>query len=277
MKLLFKQRVKIGRISYINVDPIYYGLENHSQLRNCQLISKPPSVLNKMLAKGELDISPVSSSAYAKNQNNWMILPDLSVSCFGNVLSVLFVSMCDIKELSGEKVVIDDESKTAADLLKLFLYSQDVKPVFVRKKVKIHSDVKEKAALVIGDAALISGWNNNFKYVYDLGDLWQEMTNLPFVFALWVADKSFAKKSPEIVSEITDAFYLSRQQGIKNIDTIISCASKKIGISNKQCKRYFSKLDFNLGRWHIKGLDIFFDKLWKDNFVNKKVTLNFFP
>ena len=124
------KNIKIGKIDYINVEPIYFKIKN----KKYNIISRPPSELNKMLEKKKIQISAISSSAYARNFEKWIILPDLSVSCFGNVLSVIFVSKIRVDKLNKKKIIISNESQTAFDLLKMFLFSKNIKPIFVQKK-----------------------------------------------------------------------------------------------------------------------------------------------
>jgi chorismate dehydratase len=274
-----KKDIKIGRIAYVNVDPVYFNFNIEKKI-DCSIIAKPPSHLNQMLADKKLDISPVSSAAYAKNYDKWLLLPDLSVSCFGNVMSVLFVSRLKIDELDGRKVIISDESRTAADLIRIFFYSQNIKPIFVNKKIKdpFYKPFykQDNAAVIIGDAALRFKWSEHFKYVWDLGDLWQHMTDMPFVFALWAVRKSFAEKNKKIVSSVIKEFHMSKRAGLKNIDSIIQISSAKLGISVDKCRKYFNGLNFDLKESQLNGLKTFFDGLYQHRIINKKAALTFF-
>jgi chorismate dehydratase len=65
--------------------------------------------------------------------------------------------------------------------------------------------------LIIGDRALMN--YNRYKYVYDLGLGWKEMTGLPFVFAVWVSLKKISS------SQVND-FGESLRIGITNIDIV---------------------------------------------------------
>ncbi|MCJ7615631.1 MAG: hypothetical protein MUO43_03740, partial [Desulfobacterales bacterium] len=53
--------VNLGRIVYMNVAPVYYGIDNGLKPDWLKIVSAPPSTLNEMMEKEELDISPVSS------------------------------------------------------------------------------------------------------------------------------------------------------------------------------------------------------------------------
>ncbi len=270
------RNIKVGRIDYINVDPLYFNFNIKKEIK-CDIIAKPPSSLNKMLAEGELDISPVSSAAYARNADNWLILPNLCVSCFGDVMSVIFASDVPIEKLEGKEVWVSDESRTAADLIKIFFYSQKINPVFTKKKIKeINDSNNRNASVIIGDAALKFDWHKRFKYVWDLGDLWQHMTDLPFVFALWAARKDFADKNGEVLSRIIKEFYISKEKGLKNIDVIIEESALKLYITFDKCREYFKCLNFDLKEKQIRGLEIFFNGLYEYGILGKKVPLNFF-
>ncbi|MBW1835267.1 MAG: menaquinone biosynthesis protein [Deltaproteobacteria bacterium] len=223
--------VNLGRISYINVAPVYYGLDNGLKPDWLNIVSAPPSILNNMMAKNELDISPVSSVAYAKNQDEWLLLPNLSIACFGRVMSVILVSKKPFEKLTDNKVIITDKSAAAAELLKLLFSIKKVKPVFETMPIQCPDEIKKSAdaALIIGDKALKEKWELHFDHVFDLGQMWLELTDLPFVFALWAVRKSFADKKPDTVSSIIKLFDISKEQGKKNLEDIANKASEILG------------------------------------------------
>ena len=86
-----RRPIRIGRISYVNVDPIYYGLDRLEGAQNIDIISAPPAELNALMASNQLDISAVSSVAYARHQDDWLLIPGLAIACRENVMSVLLV------------------------------------------------------------------------------------------------------------------------------------------------------------------------------------------
>jgi len=273
-----KSIAAVGRISYMNVAPVYYGLDNGLKPSWLKLVNGPPAVLNQMMAKGDLDISPVSSAAYARHQDEWLLLPDLSISCFGNVLSVLLVSRYPFDALDNKKVLLTDESATSADLLKLLFASKNIRPVFETARIKTLADFHEKAgaALVIGDPALASHWDRHVDHVWDLGDMWHSLTNLPFVFALWAVRKSFAEKRPDVVSSVIHCFAVSKNEGKLNIDKIAKSASQRLGLGMETSGKYYDLLHYDLGTFQIKGLEAFFEGLYREKIISEKVDLSFF-
>lgn len=270
--------VNVGRISYINVAPIYYGLDNCIKPTWLQIVSAPPSVLNSMMAKGNLDISPVSTVAYAKNQKKWLLLPDLSIACFGKVMSVILASKYPFDKLNNKKVTLTDESATAAQLVKLLFSLKGVKPFYETGTVRNLKDIKNNAhtVLVTGDAALKEKWSNYYDYVWDLGDMWKSLTHSPFVFAIWAVRRSFAEKRPELVSMMADIFRVSKENGCQNIKRIAESASEKLGLSTDAARKYYSDLSYDLSPLQITGLNTFFRSLFNEKLLSSKVILSFF-
>ena len=269
--------VKIGRISYINVAPIYYGLDKGLKPAWLKMVTAPPSVLNSMMANGDIDISPVSSVAYAQHQDKWLLLPDLSIACSGDVMSVILVSRYPFDKLNNKRVILIDESATAVELLKLFFIIKKAKPIFGTGVIQHPCDIPKNAdaALIIGDAALKEKWSDHYDYIYDMGNMWMELTGLPFVFAVWTVQKSFAHKRPDALSAIIKLFRISKKEGGRHLGQISASASSKLGISLDMSEKYYDKLCCNLGPMQIKGLESFFSSLYREKILSEKVSLSF--
>jgi len=263
-KSTIQKRLRLGRIQYMNVTPIYYGLDmrDHGAY---QITSAPPATLNRMLTMGQLDISPVSSIAYAKNQKQWTLIPDLSISSFGKVMSVKIVSKFSLDNLNGKHIILTNESETASALLKLLLKKKCIGAHFSTQSV-ISPDCtyKADAALVIGDIALKYHWEKLFPYVYDLGELWHKQTNLPFVFGVWAVRKQYACENPEKVQQLTQQFHQSKQSGLANISSISRMAAHNLSLDIHTCNSYYQCLNYDLKDMHIKGLQFFCDGMGID-------------
>ncbi len=270
--------VRIGRIRYINTDPVYYGFDRHGLPRGVRMISRPPAELNRMMAAGGLDVSPVSSAAYAENFKDWLILPNLSVSCFGKVMSVILVSRHPFQQLDGKTVLLTDDSAAAADLVRLIFALSRIRPVFKKGKIKSPLDLMEsaQAALVIGDAALAYDWEGWFPYVWDLGGMWHDMTGLPFVFALWTVRRSFAEQYPETASWVLDLLYASKHEGLTHMGSIVDKSAERVGISRQRCRRYYSHLEYRLKAPQYRGLIAFFEGLHAVGLIAQKPEICFF-
>ncbi|MFH2065304.1 MAG: menaquinone biosynthesis protein [Pseudomonadota bacterium] len=272
--------IRVGRIGYINVAPVYYGLEQAGTPSRIRLISQPPAVLNRMMAQGMIDISPVSSAAFARNHHDWSLLPNLSISAFGKVMSVLLVSNHPLKDLENRKILLSDESASAADMLKLVLSWKKIFPQFETGTVRPDNRSaweNHDAVLVIGNSALTGGWESRFPYIYDLGELWKQETGLPFVFAVWAVRKAFARRYPKVVADIAGHFERSKQLGRMNMAEIRKAASRQLNLDPDVCRTYFEKLQYGLGHFELQGLKTFYQGLYAENIISDPVKLSFFP
>ena len=272
--------VRVGRISYMNVAPVYHGLDNGLRPGWMTLVSGPPARLNALLADPDtgLEISPVSSAAYAGHADDWALLPDLSISCRGPVMSVLLVSRRPMESLDGARVILTEESAAAAALLRLLFADGGVSPRFATGRVRSPDDLPDaaEAALVIGDAALREPWGDGFEWVYDLGDLWWQRTGLPFVFAVWAVRRDFADAHPYRVAAVRERFDASRRQGARRMDRIIGMAAGRLGLPRRTCRAYYRRLLYDLEADQIAGLQAFFDGLHRHGLLDRRVIPSFF-
>lgn len=270
--------VRLGRISFINVDPVYYGIEHGSIPGEIRLVRAPPAELNRRMASGMLDISAVSSAAYGNHHKEWLLLPGLSVACRGDVLSVLLVSRVSLEQLDCRRVLFSDESATAAALTRLLFAYKNISPELVTTRVSdpSHVGADAAAALVIGDASLRHNWRKDFNFVWDLGDLWARHAGLPFVFAVWAVRREFASAYPETVSRTINALSESKRIGLRHLDAVIQSGSEKLNIDIAITRRYFENFCFDFNNQEKAGLQTFFYDLHLTGILPEEVRLSFF-
>jgi chorismate dehydratase len=270
--------ITLGRIQYMNVAPVYHGLDNGLKPDWVRIVDGTPSMLNRRMSRGELDISPVSSAAYAAEPGKWVLLPDLSIACHGPVMSVLLASKHPMEALDGKRVMITDESATAAALLKLILHEKGIRPNYEVRS--IDADCKSisqaDAALVIGDTALKGTWDDCFGYVWDMGEVWHSLKGLPFVFAVWAVRRSLAQNHPDLVTQISDLFRQSQEEALRCRTQIISMASRRLGLDICRVKAYYQHLHYGLEENVIKGLETFFKGLNDAGIIPAPAKLEFF-
>jgi chorismate dehydratase len=270
--------VRVGRISFINVDPIYYGMEHKNLSDDFCIESAPPVELNRMMAEGSLDISSVSSAAYGAHHKEWLLLPGLSIACTGDVMSVILVGRMPLERLDGKRILISEDSATAAALMKLMFAHKGVSPRLEVKKVRSPSDIDSEAAgaLVIGDASMRYEWHKDFEYVWDLGDLWARHAKLPFVFAVWAVRKEFAAAHPSRVSRMVALFHESKRLGIENLETVVKTASSKLRIDPGVTRRYFENFCYDFGEPEKLGLAAFYRDLYATGISKEDARIRFF-
>ena len=113
--------LRMGRINYLNVLPIYHPLEAGIIPHGFELVSGPPALLNDMMGAGELHISSCSCFEYAKRPGRYYLVDDLSIGSRGPVMSVMLLSQGELSSLEGKEILISGESHTSVALLRILL------------------------------------------------------------------------------------------------------------------------------------------------------------
>lgn len=261
--------MRVGRIPYINCYPVYGAVDRGVVSLEGELVDGVPSELNTAMAAGTLDVSVISAVEYARDAARYLLLPDLAISCDGPVRSVMLFSRRPAESLEGARVLVSRSSMTSVALLRLmFEQVWHATPAFLPSDAEIRDLARtgadpHDARLIIGDAALIltsgaSTLSSEYPYVYDLGLVWKEWTGLPFVFAVWVAQRTTpVAKSLAVHAQLIE----SRDWGLGHLDQLAAQAAVSTGVSKASALEYLSGLDYRLSYEHLAGLTTFFGKL----------------
>jgi chorismate dehydratase len=268
--------VKVGRIPYINCFPVYGGVDRGIVPLNAALVDGVPTALNRMMAEGALDVSVVSAVEYARDWERYILLPDLAISCNGPVRSVMLFSTIPAEALGGKRVLVSRSSMTSVQLLELlFEHVWHTRPVFVPGDAEADAIAREgeggvddvAARLVIGDAALMLqsaghplalAHGRRYPHAYDLGSEWKGWTGLPFVFAVWVAQRTTPVADALAVHA---SLIASRDWGLAHLPELSAQAARATGVPLPECRRYFDGLDWRLSLPDLEGLSEFFRRL----------------
>lgn len=252
-------RPRVGHIQFINCFPLFYGLIEKKFLLEVELIKGYPSDLNRMLKDNVLDLAPIPSIAYARNYREYVLMPDISVSCDGDVKSIYLFSKLPINELHGCKIALTNISATSQALLRTIMAGYyNIVPEYFDSAPELGAMLIEAdAALLIGDDALRAKYkynNDNRLYVYDLGQVWKEYTGLPMVFAVWAIRRDYAEKNLEQVKMIKNTFVDSMQYSLDNIRAVAEKAAQWEEFSADYLVEYFASLRYDFDQSKQEGL-----------------------
>lgn len=250
-------RPRVGHIQFFNCLPLYYGLVQNRVLQDIELTKGTPTELNRALVAQKLDISPVSSIAYARHQRALLLMPNISVSCHGPVKSVCLVGTIPIEELNGRPVALTGTSATSQVLLKIILEDgYRVRPRYFEAPPDLGRMLREAdAALLIGDAALhVHHRKPPGLYVYDLGVEWEKLTSMKMVFALWVIHRSFAAAQADVTRKVYQAFMKSLTYSLEHVVQIAGEAAGRKVFDADFLQDYFCTLQFGFDAGHRQGL-----------------------
>jgi chorismate dehydratase len=216
----------------------------------------------------ELDLAPISSYEYLKNQDQYEFLDGISISSTRDADSVLvFIQGASGNLFMARKIFITDKSASSVNLLKIILvkkYGYNYRDAhFYNSKGETvefipfqdnnsNMDIK----LLIGDEALIEGSKpHQYETVIDLGREWCELSDgLPMVFGVW----GLNKQSHLNKDELSKFFISLKQEGLNNyLPDIIVEAYKQTGLAHSILANYFNNLNYDFTEKHQASLDLF--------------------
>ena len=273
--------VRVGCVKYLNARPLIRGWPGNVEFDH-------PSALCHRLAKGQLDVALVSSFEFLRNPI-YRIVDDVCISSDGPVYSVVVAHRGKFSDI--EEIELDPASETAVNLLGCLLAELGLKPRLIRNidfqsvrpaglplaesetAENIPAGRKDKmsmlqppdlARLIIGDHAIRFRQEHARAFQFwDLGEQWNKLTGLPFVYALWLI-------RPEVSEAKSIAQHLRglRDENLANLDAVIADEKE---FNPQFCARYYRKhLRFGFREKEKEGLRGFADLCVKHGLLQKR-------
>lgn len=280
MPTIQEQQLSLGRISYLNVLPIYYPLEQDIIDHHFRFFYGPPAELNDLMSKGSLDISSASSIEYARNYKDYYLVPDLAIGSNGPVQSVLLLSRTPISQLENQVIVVSAQTHTSAILLKLLLkFHYRLRVFFDSGNISqlLKDSNHPTAFLAIGDEALRLRNHPDYPYRLDLGQAWLEWTALPFIFGLWVVNRSSFDSYDLPIIRGCQKLIAAKKWGQERIDFFSRYIADQGILNTEQLRSYFNGLVYDLKNREQEGLKRFFQYLYEVGEIPQVPPLKFCP
>jgi chorismate dehydratase len=228
--------VRIGCVKYLNARPLIRGWAGDVDFDH-------PSALCNQLASGELDIALASSFEFLRNPV-YRVVDDVSISSAGPVYSVVVAHRGELSEI--EEIELDPASETSGNLLRCLLDEFNLAPRLSRTSTSVIT--AHRARLFIGDQAIHLRQKHAAEFrFWDLGEQWEKLVGLPFVYALWLI-------RPEVRDSESIGEHLRklRDENVDNIDKLIA---EERGFDHDFCRRYYTEnLRFSFGEKEKAGL-----------------------
>ena len=213
-----------------------------------ELITDFPASIADMLINDTVDISLVPVATILSLAEHH-IISDYCIGSNDEVASVCLFSDVPINNI--ETIILDYQSRSSVGLLKILLRDfWNLKPELIDGETGYENKISgSTAGLVIGDRAFLQRRKN--KFIYDLGSAWKDMTEMPFVFAAWIANKRLSENF--IVQ-----FNAATSEGLKHLPEII--AANKYPHYNLN-KYYTENISFDLDDEKKRGLEEYLKRL----------------
>jgi chorismate dehydratase len=239
------KRIKVGAVSYLNTKPLLHGIRLSSGLlERIELIEDYPSKIAQLLLNNEIDVGLIPVAVIPQMKEHF-IITDYCIGSTNEVASVAIFSEEPLEKCTT--LLLDYQSRTSVNLAKVLL------KYYWKKELKLLpasenfiDEIKgTTAAVVIGDRAL--QMRKQSKYIYDLSLAWKQYTDLPFMFAAWVANK----KLPD---DFIDAFNRANAYGVHHLDEVLL----KLDYPYYDLKKYYTdNISYELNDEKRKALELF--------------------
>jgi len=196
------ENCRIVNVNFLNGSPF----SEASSLDQCEYSEVVPSEGARMLHERECDLALIPTAEFLSH-GAYGALP-FGIASEGSVESVLLLGTETIS--AAKQLFVDRRSHSSVALLTI-LWNQIAPSDHRNQRPDLHridaDEIpqridSESAGLVIGDKAL--ELRHQFPLVIDLGQLWQQTTGLPFVYAVWAYRPGSI--SPDLISRVCSAF-----------------------------------------------------------------------
>jgi chorismate dehydratase len=234
---------RIGSVPHLNVRPLIYGIE--TEMSFCA-----PAPLADAMHRREFDVGLVPVAEVLLH-DQYDIIGGISVASFGAVRSVFLVHR--VPPFQIRNISVDPASRSSVWLLRVLLAERyGVEPRFHPRPADCD------ATFVFGDEAINRVADEPR---LDLGAAWTEWTGLPFVYAVWAAQRGAADAA--LAAKLRQA----KADGLAHLDEIIERNTE----ATPEIRRdYLTKrIRYDLGDAEKAGLRKFQDCLVKLKLIEK--------
>ncbi len=241
--------LRVGRIVALNMYPVYHALE-HAELPDVAFTDGLPTTLNQQLLDGALDVSAMSSIAYARNAERLTLLPAGSITADGAVDSIQVFSRVPFEQIRS--VAVTGHSATSVALLRVLIGADVPFTPLTGDVADALRDVD--GVLLIADEALHGIRTPVAPYATDLGQRWRDLTGLPMVFAVWAARNEVADAQADRLAHLTAVIRAASERHAHDPEPVVRAAAARFPFPEDFIRHYFTRLSYDFGDAERAGL-----------------------
>jgi chorismate dehydratase len=201
---------RVAIVSYHNTLPLIEAILLKDKLKLVKLIKASPAECVDLYKSGQVDIALVPVAALLEI-NDAKIVTDKCIGCIGSVYSVGIFSNSRLEEC--QNLMLDVHSKSSNLLAQIVINHMGLSDQ-IEANGKVHHPVEKieenTAYVMIGDN--VFDQEDRFNYKYDLGELWERYTGLPFTFAVWIGRDTIDKSLVSYFESLFEDFKIQVNQ-----------------------------------------------------------------
>jgi chorismate dehydratase len=203
--------VRIGAVGYLNARPLTWALDRDPA--RWRVRYDVPSVCASLLHEGAVDLGLIPSIEYLRS-DEYRFVPGVGIGSRGPVASVALYTRKAIEDI--HRIALDTSSRTSVTLIQVLCrHHFHINPSFVPHGPDLATMTTTcDAGLLIGDPAFDADHDALGLRKVDLGEVWTEMTGLPFIYAAWTG------RPAGIDGEVIRALQQAQAEGVAARDAI---------------------------------------------------------
>lgn len=249
--------LNVGSVSFLNAKPLIYGLENDHSIR---LALDVPSRLLDGLRDERFDVALLPVIDYQR-MPNLKLLTAGGIGCDGATLTVRIFSAVPVDRI--RTLASDTDSHTSVALARIVLARlYGIRPAIVDLGKPGLSVGGDTALLLIGDKVVCEE-PAGLPHQIDLGEAWKRLTDLPFVFAAWIAREGVD------LYDLPERLELAKHDGMSHLDEIIARHAIPRGWPDETAHRYLTEyLKFDVGPDQLRAIRLFHQYAGEDGLID---------
>lgn len=243
------ERIKVSAISYLNTIPYVYGLLHSEVIGSIELSYDYPAECARRLIAGEahVGIVPVATLPHIPNGK---IVSDFCIGAEGAVRTVVLLSNTPMQDI--RRVFLDYQSRTSVNLARVLCkHFWGIMPQWepLSPQMDVGGFANSDGVVLIGDRVFEA--ENRYAYRYDLASEWLKFTGLPFVFAVWAANRNLS-------DDFLSKFNAALQHGISSIPLAVGELYGGGAVSHDEAEYYLAhNISFNLTKKKREAISLF--------------------
>jgi chorismate dehydratase len=267
--------LRVSTISFLNPAPLLYNFEHEptaTLLREHYDVHYTlPSICAAELNSGSADLGLIPIAALT---SELAIVPGCTIASHDEVRSILLLvknpaSLSTADALANVlSVAADTASRSSAAYAHiLFEYFHHNKPSFIEQPADpIAMLASADAALLIGDPALIArehratidASSSTPLLWLDLAHLWRELTDLPWVAAVWAVRPEALAPAGLTTQQLIDDLTTSRDAGLAHTDQLVNEWTPRLDISPDTIRTYLTRnIHYTLDPDCLRAIELF--------------------
>jgi len=243
------EKIRISAVRYANTYPFIWGLRESGFDKKVLIETDHPAQCALKMISGQADIGSIPVAALLQLKK-YDIIGKYCIGASGKVRTVMLFSNCPFEEV--RTVNLDYRSRSSVNLSKVLarhMWKREFKWRDTSESFDFVNPGKDEAVVLIGDQCFES--ESRFKYGVDLAFEWNRYTGLPFVFAVWAANRSFDNK-------FRDEFNEALKLGVENLHRVAVDFAGISVIQEHELETYLRKnIDYPLDDKKIEGMNLF--------------------